>query len=268
MKEKKSDLTHLVNYYRKKAPLYDKDYEDKYWELYNDLTWHFLKPFLPKNKKSRIMDIGCGTGKWTIKLAKMGYFIDCIDISPDMLHIAEEKAAKAEVMDQIEFKQGDIRDLSQWSTDSYDLVMALGDVISYALDDQIAVQEMNRITAPGGFCVASVDSKFVYILNHIKYNQFSVLKELERSSITKFFKEHSLKTYTPEQLTALFQSCGFTNISLFGKGIFMGALPRKQREKKLTTHYQEFFELEIKYGQKYSFIGQAGHIQISAQKPI
>lgn len=264
--EERSDLTPVIKYYRKKALNYDADYEDLYWKMYNDLTWHFLQPYLPKRKGSRIIDLGGGTGKWAIKLAKLGYSVDFVEISPEMLEIAQRKFEKEEVSHKITIYTGDIRDLSSFLPNSYDLVLVLGDVISYALDDEISIKEMYRITATGGIGIASVDSKFVYLLNHIKNNQFSAVEELERSNITHFFKSHPLKTYTPVQLRDLFQSCGYKVIKLYGKGIFIGALPRKQREKKLKEHYQDFFELETKYGQNSSFIGQAGHIQITVQK--
>ncbi|TCS85230.1 methyltransferase family protein, partial [Keratinibaculum paraultunense] len=38
------------------------------------------------------MDVGCGTGNFSIKLAKMGCEVVGIDVSKEMLKVAEEKA--------------------------------------------------------------------------------------------------------------------------------------------------------------------------------
>ena len=40
----------------------------------------------------RVLDIGCGTGLLSVKLAKMGAEVTGIDISTDMLTVAEQRA--------------------------------------------------------------------------------------------------------------------------------------------------------------------------------
>ena len=40
----------------------------------------------------RILDIGCGTGLLSVKLAKMGADVTGIDISPEMITVAEQRA--------------------------------------------------------------------------------------------------------------------------------------------------------------------------------
>ncbi|WP_457557301.1 class I SAM-dependent methyltransferase [Candidatus Harpocratesius sp.] len=262
----RADLRNVINYYRKKALHYDEDYSEWYWKLYNDLTWNFLKPYLPHNNTARVLDVGAGTGKWAIKLAKMGFHVDCIDISPEMLKIAKEKVKIFDLTSNITFQIKDIRDLSYLSDNSYDLVLALGDVISYCIDDSLAVKELYRVTKHDGWCIASLDSKFIYMLNHIKYNQFKVLKSVEQTGISYFFKNHPVKVYTPQELQNLFQNAGFNVNEICGKSIFSGALRRKMREKKISENYELFLQLEMKYGRDPSFIGQAGHLQISAQK--
>lgn len=56
-------------------------------------------------KGARILDIGCGTGRHSIELAKRGYQVTGIDISAGMLAIAEQNAAKAGVA--VQLIQGD-----------------------------------------------------------------------------------------------------------------------------------------------------------------
>ncbi|WP_132029753.1 class I SAM-dependent methyltransferase, partial [Keratinibaculum paraultunense] len=40
----------------------------------------------------KVLDVGCGTGNFSIKLAKMGCEVVGIDVSKEMLKVAEEKA--------------------------------------------------------------------------------------------------------------------------------------------------------------------------------
>jgi ubiquinone/menaquinone biosynthesis C-methylase UbiE len=52
----------------------------------------FLINELGLKKGDRILDIGCGTGRHSLGLAKEGMIMTGIDLSPDMLTIARQKA--------------------------------------------------------------------------------------------------------------------------------------------------------------------------------
>src|SRR5579885_2460171 len=56
-------------------------------------------------KGARILDVGCGTGRHSIELAKRGYEVTGIDLSNGMLSVAKEKASAAGV--QVEWIQAD-----------------------------------------------------------------------------------------------------------------------------------------------------------------
>jgi 2-polyprenyl-3-methyl-5-hydroxy-6-metoxy-1,4-benzoquinol methylase len=51
-----------------------------------------LKESIPTGKHT-VLDIGCGTGSLSVLLAGLGYKITGIDFSPDMIALAEKKAA-------------------------------------------------------------------------------------------------------------------------------------------------------------------------------
>ena len=46
-----------------------------------------------EEEKNLIVELGCGTGSFTLNMAKRGYDIIGIDMSPDMLDIARKKTA-------------------------------------------------------------------------------------------------------------------------------------------------------------------------------
>jgi 2-polyprenyl-3-methyl-5-hydroxy-6-metoxy-1,4-benzoquinol methylase len=69
----------------------------------------FIEKELEFDKQKSILDIGCGTGRHAIELARRGYKVCGVDLSKSQLQRAKEKAKDANV--QIEFIQTDAREL-------------------------------------------------------------------------------------------------------------------------------------------------------------
>ena len=53
----------------------------------------FIEREINYNKATKILDIGCGTGRHSIELAKRGYQVTGIDLSESQLKRAKEKAS-------------------------------------------------------------------------------------------------------------------------------------------------------------------------------
>lgn len=70
----------------------------------------FLEEVLDLKPGARILDLGCGTGRHSIELAKRGYAPTGVDISPGMLEVARKNAAEAGVeIDFIEVDAAEFR---------------------------------------------------------------------------------------------------------------------------------------------------------------
>lgn len=67
----------------------------------------FLLDLFPLASGSRILDVGCGTGRHSIELAVRGFDVSGLDLTQAMLDIAEAKAAAAGVA--VNFVQGNAR---------------------------------------------------------------------------------------------------------------------------------------------------------------
>ena len=71
-----------------------------------------------------VLEIACGTGRFTVMLAERGADIVGLDISGPMLSQGREKAHAAGVSDQVEFMRGDAGRLP-FPDDSFDTVFAM-----------------------------------------------------------------------------------------------------------------------------------------------
>ena len=92
----------------------------------NKLVGRLLK-FAKKRigeKIKNVLDLGCGTGDFAVKLAKKGLRVVCVDFSPIALKIARENAQKGGVGRGIKFVKHDLEKLEKLkSPEKFDLAV-------------------------------------------------------------------------------------------------------------------------------------------------
>jgi len=145
--------------------------ENLYSKINFLLHMHFIENHL--HQLMRILDAGCGAGRYSIEFAKRGCQVTLFDISEEQLRIAEEKIEEAGVRDNInEIVRGDIRDLSQFSDEEFDMVVCYGAPLSYVLENrEKAIQEFHRVLKKEGSLFISVNNKWG-ILKMLLGNQY------------------------------------------------------------------------------------------------
>lgn len=133
-----------------------------YYHLELETTLHFLKQYLPK--RALILDAGGGPGRYSIELAKLGYDVVLLDLTPALLELAKKKIKQAGVSKRI--KQvivGSITDLSHFPKEEFDAVVCLGGPLSHLPSERErkrAVSELVRVSKKGSLIFVSVIGKY------------------------------------------------------------------------------------------------------------
>jgi ubiquinone/menaquinone biosynthesis C-methylase UbiE len=90
-----------------------------------------------------ILDVACGTGTVSIQLAKLGYDVAGVDISPEMIDVAQ---GKAESMDlDIDFRAQDASTMDLGRT--FDLAISLFDSLNYITEPDVLARACERVAA-------------------------------------------------------------------------------------------------------------------------
>jgi len=138
--------------YQRLAAYYDRlmDYID--YDSWVDDIEELVQPFKPGTEW---LDISCGTGSMAIRLAKRGKSLTAVDLSPDMIDIARDKAKEAKV--EIAFDVGDM--VSYGSSQRFDVIINLHDGLNYLLETahiHAFMKNTYKLLKPGGVLLFDV----------------------------------------------------------------------------------------------------------------
>ena len=107
--------------------------------------------------ESQVLEVGCGAGFMAIALAQRGFRVHAIDSVETMIEQARRQAAEAGVGERLCLEVGDVYNLA-FEEESFDLVLAIG-VIPWLEQPELAMQEMARVTRPGGHVILTADNR-------------------------------------------------------------------------------------------------------------
>ena len=177
----------MKQWYEELFENYAEGYENEHFTQGTLGECDFLESEINSDRSVRILDIGCGTGRHAIELAKRGYDVVGVDLSGCQIEKARENAASAGV--SVVFRQADARDLQ--FDDEFDLAIMLceggfslmeTDEMNYAI-----LQGAARSLKPGG--------KFIFTCLNGLFPLFHSVKEFMDKSADEAKKGKSNAGY-------------------------------------------------------------------------
>jgi 2-polyprenyl-3-methyl-5-hydroxy-6-metoxy-1,4-benzoquinol methylase len=106
---------------------------------------------------SRVLEIGCGAGFLSVALAQRGLRVQAIDSTEAMVELARRQAQESGTTELLSVDVGDVYALA-FEDSRFDLVLALG-VIPWLARPELAIQEMARVSRPGGSVLLTIDNQ-------------------------------------------------------------------------------------------------------------
>jgi len=165
----------LITVYQKWAALYDKDNDDLLGTVSQPTAVQIFQEFV-KDKKLKIVDVGCGTGLVGQELKKSGFInFDGIDISQEMIDIAYGRGYQNLFL-------GNLNESLPFKSKSYDAALCVG-VFTHGHVGSDRLSELARIVKSGGIICFTVNEGV-----YDSYGFDSKIKNLESTNIWKILE--------------------------------------------------------------------------------
>lgn len=118
------------------------------------IEWPCIKTMLPNLENKKVLDLGCGTGRFSFLFEKEdAASILGIDISENMLEIAKKRFV--ERTSKVEFIQGDISNFNTYIKETYDFIFS-STTFHYISDLESIFRNIFDSLDENGVCIISV----------------------------------------------------------------------------------------------------------------
>ncbi|MFR0566338.1 demethylmenaquinone methyltransferase [Lentilactobacillus parabuchneri] len=165
------------------------------------------------------IDVCCGTGDWTIALAKAvgssGQVVG-LDFSEEMLKIADQKVRAAGLSDRVTLVKGDAMNLPY--ADNYFDVATIGFGLRNVPDADRVLHEMSRVVHARGQVACLETSKPTNPIIKLGWQAyFNLVPIMAKLTVNKYQQYHYLQRTTAEfvsagKLVEMFQDAGLTDV--------------------------------------------------------
>lgn len=222
-----------MKFYKELSKVYDVVFPK------NENTLKFLCKDLKGN--SKVLDLACGTGSYSIALALKGHRVDAIDLDEEMIDIARSKGGL-----YVNFVAGDMTEIKEeFKGKRYNLIYCIGNSIVHLKNKeriQSFIEDAYEVLNEEGIFIVQIvnydriikydvkslptiedSSKGVKFIRNYNYKSEEGKVEFQTELIiSKESKEESYKNSVDlialekDELQAMFEKAGFSNIEVYG----------------------------------------------------
>lgn len=226
-------------------------------------TTHFIDMYLKEGL--RILDVGAGTGAYSIYYADKGYHVTAVEPVKKSVDKIKSKVVPDKM--KIEVQHGNALNLGDFVDNSFDVILCLGPLYHLASDEDKlkCIEEAKRVCKKGGKIF------FAYLSNDMVFITESILKNDDYLGGPGYNHETFKLTDKPfcfmtvDHMKHLMQLSNLKEIS----HIAVDGISELLREKINTFNegqFREWFRFHLYACQKKELIGYSNHIVFIAEK--
>lgn len=209
------------SYYDEFSAWYEKHRGHGYHQMLDDLEVGLVQKY---GVGGDILEVGCGTGLLLQRIARFANRAEGVDLSPGMLEKAKDRGLSVQVSNATDLPFED---------NTFDVVCSFK-VLAHVADIHQALQEMARVTKPGGYVLAEFyNTRSVrYLVKRLKPATAISEQNSDEAVYTRYDSPKKAKEYFPANLEVI-DARGIrivTPVSYIHKIPALGAFTRKTEQ--------------------------------------
>ena len=252
-------MDELVQYYNKFNE--EKRLDSRHGQVEFQTSMKYIHDYIPRNlpmEDVRILDIGAGTGKYSVALAKEGYDVTAVELVKYNLGILKSKGSNVKAM------QGNALNLKKLADNTYDVTLLFGPM--YHLfgqeDKKKALAEAKRVTKQGGVILVAYCMNEYGVLTYA-FKERHIGECMEEKRLTEDFhtlsqKENLYDYMRIEDINALVEDSGLERIKIIspdGPANYMRPFLNQLTEEEFSY----FIQYQMATCERQDLIGAGAH---------
>ena len=228
-------------------------------------TMHYIHQILPE--PGAVLEIGAGTGRYSIALAKEGYQVSAVELAEQNFELLRKNS---EGMDNLQAIRGDAVDLRFLPDDRYDLTLLLGPMYHlYNKEDQLAaLREAIRVTKPGGYILTAFLSVYAILTdNYLRGNLLEGLREnFTEEWQVRHFQEQLFTGFEIPEFEALFRDLPVTQLTVAAANGVLELAEGRADFQMSDAEFEAFAEYHLHFCERRELLGSSSHLLHLCQK--
>lgn len=219
------------------------------------------------NASSKVLEVGAGTGRYSIALAKEGLDVTAVELVESNLAVLRENGSG---LINLQAYQGDATDLSRFADNTFDGVFVLGPM--YHLYDPAevhkAIDEAIRVTKPGGVLLFAFLS--VYAIMYANYFTgnwaFGQKENFTEDFRVRHFREQLFTGYDVVEFERLFAEKPVQWVTTAGTDGLLEALEVRSDFSIPDADFPAFADWYLHFSEKRELLGSSNHLLYICRK--
>jgi ubiquinone/menaquinone biosynthesis C-methylase UbiE len=228
-------------------------------------TMHYIHRFAGKG--SRVLEIGAGTGRYSVALAREGMDVTAVELVESNLAVLRKNS---EGVDGIRSCQGDATDLHMLGDDAFDVTLVFGPMYHLYESEDVnrAIDEAIRVTKPGGVMLFAFISVFAIMYSNYLFGRWAFGQEENFTADYKVrhFKEQLFTGYDVTEFEELFRGKPVTWITTAGTDGLLEPIEDRPDFEIPEEDFQRFADWYLAFSEKRELLGSTNHLLYICRK--
>lgn len=211
-----------------------------------------------ENSAIKILDIGAGTGRYSVPLSEAGYDVTAVELVKYNLGILKSKGSKVKAY------QGNALKLKRFTDETFDLTLLFGPMYHlFSYEDKMqALKEAKRVTKTGGIIMVAYCMNEYGVLTYA-FKERHILECVEEKRLTEDFKtisgiENLYDYMRIEDIDKLVEAVGLSRIKILspdGPANYMRPFLNQLTEEE----FEHFVAYQMATCERADLIGAGAH---------